>query len=169
MTMNTPWYKQFWPWFLIALPASVVLGSAFTFFLFAQNQVFLVAEDYYKEGKAINQDLSRRRKANELSISAHFFSHENIAYLALNKGKLTDYPEINITLQHRTLPERDIEQRINPDANGRYHVQLTETLIGPWYVEVNAFDQSWAVNGRINFPIFEPFSLLGAPPKSAAL
>ena len=22
-----PWYRQFWPWFLIALPASAIVGS----------------------------------------------------------------------------------------------------------------------------------------------
>ncbi len=32
--MITPWYKQFWPWFLIALPASVVVASLITVTLF---------------------------------------------------------------------------------------------------------------------------------------
>jgi hypothetical protein len=27
---NAPWYKQFWPWFLISLPAAVVVASMFT-------------------------------------------------------------------------------------------------------------------------------------------
>ena len=27
---SLPWYKQFWPWFLIALPASAVIASLYT-------------------------------------------------------------------------------------------------------------------------------------------
>jgi hypothetical protein len=28
--LERSWYKQFWPWFLISLPASVVVASMFT-------------------------------------------------------------------------------------------------------------------------------------------
>lgn len=34
---TTPWYKQFWPWFLIALPGSVVIASLFTISLAVEN------------------------------------------------------------------------------------------------------------------------------------
>lgn len=47
--MPQPWYKQFWPWFLIILPATVVVACITTFVLFVENDVDLVAEDYYKK------------------------------------------------------------------------------------------------------------------------
>ncbi len=30
---SLPWYRQFWPWFLIALPASAVIASLYTLYL----------------------------------------------------------------------------------------------------------------------------------------
>ena len=41
-----PWYKQFWPWFIIALPASVVVASFFTLWLALSNPDPLVVEDH---------------------------------------------------------------------------------------------------------------------------
>lgn len=34
---SAPWYKQFWPWFLISLPASVVVASMFTISIAVDN------------------------------------------------------------------------------------------------------------------------------------
>ena len=51
--MVKPWYKQFWPWFLIALPATVVIWTIMTVIVFTQNSVDLVTEDYYKKEKAL--------------------------------------------------------------------------------------------------------------------
>jgi len=39
------WYKQFWPWFLIALPGSVVIASMFTITLAVQNAPIIVQKD----------------------------------------------------------------------------------------------------------------------------
>lgn len=45
-----PWYKQFWPWFIIALPASVVIASFFTLWLAISNPDHLVVtDDEYSE------------------------------------------------------------------------------------------------------------------------
>ncbi|MEZ8142465.1 hypothetical protein A1OO_08100 [Enterovibrio norvegicus FF-33] len=159
--MNKPWYKQFWPWFLIALPGSVVVASLFTFTLFSKNQVSLVAEDYYKEGKGINQDLSRLRQADALSLSARLTLSDDNAIVILDKGELAQFPTIKVTFQHRTLADKDIEKMVNSDQNGRYRLALVEPLQGPWYVEINAFDGSWALNGRANFPSSDPVKLYG--------
>ncbi|MDD1791601.1 FixH family protein [Enterovibrio makurazakiensis] len=159
--MNKPWYKQFWPWFLIALPGTVVVASLFTFTLFSKNQVSLVAEDYYKEGKGINQDLSRLRHADSLSLSAFLTMQEDSAVFTLDKGQLKQFPTLKVTFQHRTLANKDIEQMVNADLNGRYRIALSEPLEGPWYIELNAFDGSWALNGRANLPSSEPVKLYG--------
>ena len=48
-----PWYKQFWPWFIIALPASVVVASFFTLYLAISNPDHLVVtDDEYLELKS---------------------------------------------------------------------------------------------------------------------
>jgi hypothetical protein len=40
-----PWYRQLWPWILIALPASAVIGCAITIWLVLQNPEHPVARD----------------------------------------------------------------------------------------------------------------------------
>ena len=49
--MTQPWYRQFWPWFIIALPCAAVVGSIATAIIASKDGVNLVAEDYYKQGK----------------------------------------------------------------------------------------------------------------------
>jgi hypothetical protein len=47
---NLPWYRQFWPWFIIALPASAVVASFFTLWLAISNPDHLVVdEDEYRQ------------------------------------------------------------------------------------------------------------------------
>lgn len=43
--INQPWYRQFWPWFIIALPASAVIASFFTLWLAVSNPDTLVISD----------------------------------------------------------------------------------------------------------------------------
>ena len=65
-----PWYRQFWPWFLIALPATVVVAGLSTWWIAARSADSLVVDDYYKEGLAINRVLHRQELARTLGLSA---------------------------------------------------------------------------------------------------
>jgi len=42
---DMPWYKQFWPWFIIALPASAVIASFTTLWIAISNPDGLVVTD----------------------------------------------------------------------------------------------------------------------------
>jgi hypothetical protein len=66
----TPWYRQAWPWFLISLPATAVIAGSITFYLAAKGWDGPVANDYYKQGLAINEELTRSTRARELGVAA---------------------------------------------------------------------------------------------------
>jgi len=47
---DLPWYRQFWPWFIIALPASAVIASFISLWLAISNPDHLiVTEDEYQQ------------------------------------------------------------------------------------------------------------------------
>jgi hypothetical protein len=48
-----PWYRQFWPWFIIALPACAVIASFITLWLAVSRPDYLVVdEDEYRHLKS---------------------------------------------------------------------------------------------------------------------
>src|SRR5512137_512857 len=77
----TPWYRQAWPWFLISLPATAVIAGSVTFYLAAKGWDGPVANDYYKQGLAINDELTRATRAHELGVAATV----NLAGLAVGE------------------------------------------------------------------------------------
>ena len=147
-----PWYRQAWPWFLLLLPLTAVVASLFTVFLFNQHQVALVSEEYYKEGKGINQELGALRQAIALGINATLTQNRDTVIIKLDKGKQTNYSAVKIHFQHRTLPEKDIQQLLTPDFDGSYHLFLDEPLVGPWYITLSHYDDSWRIHAKANFP-----------------
>jgi len=58
-----PWYRQFWPWFIIALPASAVIGSFISLWLAVSHPDYLVvSEDEYQQ---IRDDLKAQTTVKE--------------------------------------------------------------------------------------------------------
>ncbi|WP_413113531.1 FixH family protein [Thaumasiovibrio sp. DFM-14] len=151
--MKKAWYKQFWPWFLIALPASAVIGSLTTVSIFAKNKVSLVAEDYYKKGKAVNLDLSRIELAQQSGINALLTFENQQGEILFNQGELAVLPSLRITFSHRTLPDQDFDLLITPDASGIYRFNTTAVINGPWFIEVEPFDRSWLLSKKVTLPI----------------
>ena len=66
-----PWYRQRWPWLLITPPAVAVIGCIATITLAIRSNDGVVAEDYYKQGMAINQQLARKDRAVALGVQAN--------------------------------------------------------------------------------------------------
>jgi len=58
-----PWYKQFWPWFIIALPASVVVASFFTLWLAISNPDHLVVDEI--EYRQLNSELKAQQQTGK--------------------------------------------------------------------------------------------------------
>jgi len=61
-----PWYREPWPWLLMAGPVAVIFAGIATVWLAVVSSDGLVVDDYYKQGLAINQTLERGALAARL-------------------------------------------------------------------------------------------------------
>jgi uncharacterized protein len=72
MTLPTPpakpWYREPWPWILMAGPGTVVVAGFITAWIAFAGADGLVADDYYKQGLAINRTLAREAQAKALGL-----------------------------------------------------------------------------------------------------
>lgn len=65
-----PWHREPWPWLLMLGPLSVIVAGVITTVIAFRGADGLVAEDYYKQGLAINRVLARERRAAALAVTA---------------------------------------------------------------------------------------------------
>lgn len=120
-----PWYRQFWPWFIIALPASAVVAGLYTVWIATQtSDSFVVnAEDGIQ--KVTERNDAAEQVANRLGLSAivTIDSETGAASVTLNAPAGVEHPaSLGLRLRHPTMASRDAEielLRAMPDADGR--------------------------------------------------
>ncbi|UGQ46430.1 FixH family protein [Massilia endophytica] len=152
---STPWYSHRWPWLLMAGPAIVLLACFYTSYIAFSQQDALVVGDYYKRGKAINQDLRRDRMASALGLSAELrydaargaLQGRVISRTALPPGALA------LHLAHATQPEHDVRLTVQPDAEGRFTAPLPMLERSRWVVLVEGGQRSWRLEGSWQWPM----------------
>ncbi len=149
-----PWYSQRWPWLLMLGPIVVVVAGVITGWLAYTRQDAMVVDDYYKRGKAINQDLRRDRVASAQRLAVMLVFDAPARAL---KGELTSYGRpvtapFRIQLTHSTLPGKDITLAAYPDAQGRFAVPLPEFEQARWQVHVEGGKRDWRLAAEWRFP-----------------
>lgn len=60
---HPPWYRQFWPWVIIAIPSMAVIGGIFTFWLAVSNPETLVVDE--TEYRQIQDELRAQEPPRE--------------------------------------------------------------------------------------------------------
>lgn len=151
---STPqWYKQFWPWFIILLPASVVVAGIATVIIAFKNEDGLVNDDYYKEGLAINRQLYLEQRAEQMQLGASvkfdLYTGELRVVLA---GKLQLWPQaIRLQLSHPTDQQQDLSLVLKRTELKDYMGQLEQAIGGRWYIQLTDTERTqWRLNGDIN-------------------
>lgn len=158
-TPALPWYKQFWPWFLIAIPALSVVGGIAMMVIATQTNDGLVSDDYYKEGQAINEQLDRDRQAATLGLSAQLLLADDGRNLRLVFAKPVT-GKLTLKLLHPT--RSGLDQTIALQRNGEqlYSAQLTAPLSQPrWRIELGDSAGQWRLTGIWKLNSLEPLVL----------
>jgi hypothetical protein len=149
-----PWYRHRWPWLLMLGPAVVLVGGSLAAYLAYTREDALVVGDYYKQGKAINQDLRRDRVAATLRLA--FEAHYDPRTGMLD-GRLLGFGQPVITpfriyLAHPTLPARDLLLEVHPDATGRFSAALPMHEPVRWQVLVEGGQREWRLSRSWQWP-----------------
>lgn len=149
-----PWYRQFWPWFLMALPASAVIAGISTVFIATINKDNLVVDNYYKQGLAINQTLTQQELAKELGLSgnATLDVEQGKLNLLLSAVKSIDDPQLKLTLVHATLAELDQVVFLNRVATNNYSGTIKNLTTGKWHLILEPINAQWRIEASLALP-----------------
>ena len=149
-TSSTPWYRQFWPWFLIVLPGTVVVAALWTLVIANRYADDLVVDEYYKEGLAINRQLVRQQRAEQMGLQAVLVNDKGT--LSVSMGATMSEPQLRLTLSHPMEAQRDITLPLTLQGDGLYQVKLPVAIEGRWHWIIDAGDGSeWRLDGNTDF------------------
>jgi len=145
-------------WFVIALPAVAVAASFAALGFAIATDDGVVAEDYYKQGLAVNQVLRRDARARELHLAATArFSGERVEVML--QGTEARFPQLRLRLVHPTRSGLDQTVMLTPSGPG-YEGRLTSLDGGPRLIVLEDAGATWRLtgtwNGRDPQPRLEP-------------
>lgn len=163
---TTPWFRQFWPWALIALPLSAVIGCIITITLALQDTDGLVVDDYYKQGLAINQTLERDRQALADGITAQITLDTTGLRLTLTSTQVIQPELITLRFLHATRANQDVELNLRHTGDGVYQSALPALVAGRWHVQLES--DNWRIIGDLHRPDDSTVTLAPAVTQAAA-
>jgi len=140
--MTAPWYRQRWPWLLMSGPAAVLIAGAVTTWIAFASADGLVAEDYYKQGMAVNKLLAREERARSLGISLDATLTASKISIELRGAA----PEaLFVHLAHATRAGHDQRLRLAPTQPGLYEAELPALPAGRWHIVIEDPRASWRI------------------------
>ncbi|MBW2712955.1 MAG: FixH family protein [Deltaproteobacteria bacterium] len=162
-----PWYRYFWPWFLIGLLSFSILGSISLLVIAIRNPDPLVSDDWYQKGKGINQALERDHVASSMGLAAEL-SIDDVTgdvSLVLTSDEAAGTQPITLKLEHPT--RADLDQRVVlrwVDHLQRFQGALDQPLRGRWYAMLSpeledvadSQSSSWRLKQTITAPLAGP-------------
>lgn len=141
-----PWYREPWVWFVAALPAVAVAASFAALGFAIATDDGVVAEDYYKQGLAVNQVLRREARARELHLAATaIFSGRGVA-IELSGAKEA---ALRLRLIHPTRSGLDQTVMLTP-SGGAYAGRLAALNGEPRLVVLEDAGATWRLTGSWN-------------------
>lgn len=157
-----PWYKEPWPWILMSGPAIVVVAGFTTAWLAIRSNDGLVAEDYYKQGLAINQQLQKEQQAGSLGLQGNVMRSGNQLRVMLTAGSAQfNLPErLTLRITHPTRAGMDQTITLVADGPGMFSGKLGTEISGRWHVVLEDPSGQWRLHGDWQADAAESFRLL---------
>lgn len=175
-TVEQPWYKQFWPWFLITLPSVVIIACLFTAYLAVKNPLSMVKKDYYQEGLTININKAELKQAKSLGLRAHMlFENNHVIQVELNSSTVINYPStLELNFNHPVDDAKDISLVLTLTRDKTYASELIKSeqwqLLQNekhWYLQLQSSSKSkveWILEGQTDHAAVNELTLTPSGP-----
>lgn len=150
---SNPWYREPWPWILMAGPAAVVVAGLVTYWIAATTFDGMVVDDYYKQGLAINKVLERDQAAARLGVGAQvtLAGGGQRIRVAPAGGGLRGEPRLRLRLTHPA--HADLDQSIALERAGdAYEAAVQPLRPGRWSVILEDDARTWRLRGVWRIP-----------------
>jgi hypothetical protein len=151
LTVDTkPWYRHPWPWILMSGPLTVVVAGIFTAYLAVVSNDGLVADDYYKQGLAVNKRSVRDHQALTLGVQAELMQGldgRQVRVLLRGKADLVFPSVLVLRIVHPTRAGVDQNVSLLADGAGAYAGKLATPLSGRWHIVLEDEKNEWRLTG----------------------
>ncbi|MCF2858180.1 FixH family protein [Pseudoalteromonas sp. SMS1] len=148
----TPWYKNFWPWFLMFFPLVTIIACVILVSVAVGNGPDMVVDDYYKKGKAINLELSKFNKAKALYLHGDLLVENDRVSFSFTKGDHSKVNALKVSFYHRTIKEYDFSLNLLANASGAFTGLLEQPHQGAFTVFIEPMDGSWKIKENLQLP-----------------
>lgn len=159
---NAPWYKQFWCWFVFAPLIFIVIACSIFVSLAVNNSDDVIIDNYYKQGRMINQTFDQDKRARELLLSAEGQFDLDTGEVTLHFSEANagiEFPsQILMVLSHPAKIDLDQHIPLKEVSKGVYRGELAERPSNIRYVLLYSSasfdlrnDAEWIIAGQINF------------------
>ncbi|MBX9963787.1 MAG: FixH family protein [Burkholderiales bacterium] len=143
-----PWYREPWPWLLMAGPAAAIVGGIATAWIAVVHQDGLVADDYYKEGLGINRTIARYEAAARLGMAARVqFSDDGQAVRVFLSGRAETPQRLRLKLAHVTRADLDRSLVLDRTKGGWYEGRIGVLEAGRRTLLLEDEDRGWRLTG----------------------
>jgi uncharacterized protein len=160
---SKPWYRQFWFWFVFSPLIYIVIMCSVTVTIALKGADDVIIDNYYKEGRMINQALEQDKRAQELGLSGDLGFDRTTGEVSLTiANPPTDValmPEqLLLMMGHPVKAAKDQLITLTAIAPGKYRGELVSEPDYSWYLTLYPINDialrkeaPWTLSGEINF------------------
>lgn len=151
---NTPWFRQFWPWFILSPLILVVFAGFWMIYIATVTHDGAVVDNYYKDGLSIIERTSQDEWAAGKNLHARLQTLGQEVQLRLT-GDLEVQPQtLSLLYVFPTQASRDVEVSLERAADGRYLGRLPEPISGQraLLLQSTLGEQTWRLHGKARLP-----------------
>lgn len=151
--VGKPWYREPWPWILMAGPVIVIVAAIYTAYLAVSSSDGLVADDYYKQGLAVNKTIASSEFAQKqgLAVSLRVVPDGFAIKLSARDKGFVAPQALLVTLSHPTragLDQTTTFARVGDEYAGNLRLPAS----GHWIVLIEDEAKTWRLMGNVVLP-----------------